>query len=173
MSPILRQVPIVEEDHPNTAFSSPWGKFHYNCMPFGIKKGPAIFQKLPDRVLASCIEFTRVYIDDIIVFSPDVQSHLWSSQGSLQMTRTVKSDSPFGKTHCTFLGHVVGVGKVAPADCKVMAIRNTPLPKTKKQIRQFLGLAGYYSRFIPHYMDKARLLHQATCMAAPDCVVWC
>ena len=59
---------------------------------------------------------------------------------------------------------------MAPSDCKVMAIRNAHLPKTKKQVRQFLGLAGYYNPFIP---DKARLLHQATCKAAPDCVVWC
>ena len=62
---------------------------------------------------------------------------------------------------------------MAPSDCKVMAIRNAPLPRTKKQVRYILGLASYYSRFIPHYADTARLLHQATCKAAPDRVVWC
>ena len=59
---------------------------------------------------------------------------------------------------------------MAPSDCKVLGFH---LPKTKIQVRQFLGLAVYFNQFSPHYVVKARLLHQASCKTALDCVVWC
>ncbi len=71
-----------------------------------------------------------------------------------------------------FLGHVVGNGQVTPADCKVAAIKQFKQPKTKRHVKQFLGLTGYYRRFVEHYADHTQHLREAISQVAPDNVVW-
>ena len=80
------------------------GEFHNNRMPFGVKNGPAIFQRLSDRVLTDCMEFIRVYIDDIIVFSHDIQSHCGHLREVLKRLEQSgltanRAKCQFGKTH--------------------------------------------------------------------------
>ena len=79
----------------------------------------------------------------------------------------------WGQKSCEFLGHVVGCGKVSPAELKVKAVRDICIPKTKKGIRQFLGLTGYYRRFIPKYAENSFHLTEATRKTAPDRVICC
>jgi len=78
----------------------------------------------------------------------------------------------WGQTQCEFLGHVVGQGEVMPAKCKVEAMQNFVRPKTKKNIRQFLGLTGYYRKFIADYASHTYHLTEATRKHAPECIVW-
>ena len=77
----------------------------------------------------------------------------------------------WGQTSCEFLGHIVGNGRVSPAECKVEAVRLFPRPCTKKQVRQFLGLTGYYRRFIAQYAEHSFHLTEATRKSAPDRVI--
>ena len=79
----------------------------------------------------------------------------------------------WGQTRCEFLGHIVGNGTVSPADCKVQAVRAFPQPRTKKQVRQFLGLTGYYRCFVDKYAEHSFHLTEATRKSAPERIIWC
>ena len=103
-------------------------------MPFGMKNSPATFQRLINRLIAD-IDGCEACIDDIIIYSNDWETHIAKSE--------------FGCGHVTYLGHIVGQGKVKPM--KVEAICAFPQPSTKKQVMRFLGVAGYYRKFCPNF----------------------
>ncbi|XP_064399260.1 uncharacterized protein LOC135345747 [Halichondria panicea] len=171
------QVPVAVEDRPKTAFVTPFGLFQFKVMPFGLQGAPATFQRLMDRVIAGLSDFTATYLDDVIIFSETWEKHLEHVRTTLQRLRkaglTVKAKkSQFGAKYCTYLGHIVGGGVVQPGSTKVQAVREFPVPVTKKQVRTFLGLSGYYRRFIPQYADIASPLTDLTRKAAPSDVIW-
>ena len=147
------QIPIESSDIPKTAFCTPWGKFEFCMMPFGLRNGPAVFQRLMDKILHGDQDVSRVYIDDIAVFSSSWEEHcshisrVLGRLGKAGLTVNVKK-CQWGQKECEFLGHVVGNGKATPAELKVKAVREFQQPQTKKQVRQFLGLTGYYRRFV-------------------------
>eukprot|EP00731_Ephydatia_muelleri_P036793 Em0326g5a len=149
----------------------------FTRMPFGLKGAPATFQRLVDRVLQGLEEFSGAYIDDIIVFSKlwtDHVRHLQVVLGRLQLTGlTVKiSKCHFGVTACSYLGFVVGGGLVKPEPSKVQAVLNFPTPTDKTGVRAFLGLTGYYRRFIPDFASLAAPLTDLTRKCAPTRVSW-
>ena len=172
----FHQIPISSPDCAKTAFCTPWGKFEYCFMPFGLRNGPAVFQRLMDRLLHRDKEISQVYIDDIVVFSASWEDHckdIATVLGRLQeagLTANVKK-CQWGQTCCEFLGHWVGKGKVSPADLKVKAVKDFKVPQTKKAVRQFLGLTGYYRRFIPNFAEHSFHLTEATRKTAPDRVM--
>uniref|UniRef100_A0A8C5PW96 Gypsy retrotransposon integrase-like protein 1 n=1 Tax=Leptobrachium leishanense TaxID=445787 RepID=A0A8C5PW96_9ANUR len=147
------QIPLTKEAREKTAFSTPEGHFHYKRMPFGLHSAPATFQRAMDRVLRPYLRYTSVYLDDIVIFSPDWESHLPRVQTVLDGLRkagfTVNPEkSAVGMEEAKYLGYVVGRGLVKPQFNKVEAIQNWPRPLTKKQVRAFLGIVGYYRRFV-------------------------
>ena len=153
------------------------GLFQFTRMPFGLKGAPATFQRLVDRVLQGLEEFSGAYIDDIIVFSKlwtDHVRHLQAVVGRLQLAGlTVKiSKCHFGVTACSYLGFVVGGGFVKPEPSKVQAVLNFPTPTDKTGVRAFLGLTGYYRRFIPDFASLAAPLTHLTRKCAPMRVSW-
>ena len=124
-------------------------------MPFGMKNSPATFQRLINRLIAD-IDGCEAYIDDVIIYSDTWETHLKImrklfrrlSEASLTIN-LVKSD--FGCGCVTYLGHIVGQGKVKPVDAKIKALSAFPQPSTKKQVMRFLGMAGYYRKFCPNF----------------------
>ena len=169
----FHQIPVEAADCMKTAFCTPWGKFEFCYMPFGLRNGPAVFQRLMDRIMHLDQEWARVYIDDIVVFSASWEEHCLHLDKVLTrlkdagLTANVKK-CEWGQTQCEFLGHVVGKGRVSPAELKVGAVRLFPVPITKHQVRQFLGLTGYYRRFIPRFAEHSYTLTEATRKSAPD-----
>jgi len=153
-------VPVAVDDRPKTAFATPFGLFQFNVMPFGLQGAPATFQRLMDRVIQGLGDFSAAYLDDLIVFSETWAEHLQHVRTILQRLReaglTAKARKcNFGADHCVYLGHVVGSGTVRPESTKLQAVHTFPRPQTKKQVRVFLGLTGYYRRFIPNYASVA------------------
>ena len=170
------QVPVAAGDRVKIAFSTPFGLYQFTVMPFGLQGAPATFQRLMDRVIRGLEDYTAAYLDDLIIFSETFDEHLHHIQEVLLRLRkaglTAKKKCFFGADSCIYLGHVVGGGVVCPELSKLDAVESFPVPKTKKDVRAFLGLAGYYRRFIPNFALVAVPLTDLTKKAAPVTVEW-
>ena len=142
-------------------------------MPFGLSGAPASFQKLMDRILRGSQEYSEAYLDDVVIFSETLEEHLKHLTDILERIRkaglTVKlGKCQFAMSQCVYLGHVVGNGMVKLERSKVEAIENFPVPENKREIRTFLGLTGYYRKFIPDYATIAAPLSDLTKKALPN-----
>ena len=171
------QVPVAKEAQSKTAFATPFGLYQFNVMPFGLQGAPATFQRLMNRVLNGLEEFSGAYLDDLIIFSRTWDEHLHHLSAVLDRIRaaglTAKMKKcQFGTSQCLYLGHMVGGGNVSPDLSKMDAVSAMGVPKTKKQVRTFLGLTGYYRRFIPNYSSIAAPLTDLTRKSAPNQVTW-
>ena len=171
------QVPMAEESRAKTAFTTGFGLYQFRVMPFGLQGAPATFQWMMDRLLMGLEGYTVAYLDDLVIFSQSWTDHLKHLRSILLRLReaglTVKPKKcQFGMKECVYLGHVVGNGTVKPEHGKLEAVQDFPTPETKSQVRAFLGLTGYYRRFIPDYSSIAALLTDLTRKFAPTKVVW-
>ena len=158
------QVPMDEDSIPVSAFVTPHGHFQWRYMPFGLRNAPATFQRLVREVLQGLEEFTGAYLDDIIIFSSSWQDHARHIQLVFERIRQAgltlkRAKCVFATAEVDFLGHKVGLGKVEPRRQTVQALIDFPRPTAQKQLRSYLGLAGYYRRFIPHFADLAACLN--------------
>ena len=149
------QMPLAENSKHVTAFSTANNHYQFKVVPFGLKGAPASFQRLMNRVtrgLKSCV----VYVDDCVIYSDDWQMHVVRVKEFLQrleqagLTLNVEKCS-FGQATVMYLGHEVGLGKVAPLRANVESILRFPVPTNKKQLRRFLGLAGFYRKFCRNF----------------------
>ena len=163
------QVPIVEQDKEKTAFrTSSRQLFEFNQVPFGLCNAPATFSRLMDRVLAGLHwETCLFYLDDIIVFSSTWEEHLARLREVFERLRHAKLK--LGAAKCTFaakevsyLGHRVTEEGLLPDPSLLAAIRDLPPPKTATEVRSFLGLAGYYRRYVKGFAAIAAPLHALT-----------
>ena len=170
------QIPLRESDKIKTAFLTSNGLYHFNMMPFGLVNAPATFTRIM-RTLLCGMQFVDNFIDDILIHTETWPSHIKTLKELLY--RLQKSNLTAKPSKCVvgmekveFLGHIVGNGQLAPQEEKVVKIQAAPFPKTKKEMRSFLGLSGYYRRFIPNYATKAVPLTDKTKNAQPNKIVW-
>uniref|UniRef100_A0A8C1WKU1 Gypsy retrotransposon integrase-like protein 1 n=1 Tax=Cyprinus carpio TaxID=7962 RepID=A0A8C1WKU1_CYPCA len=160
------QVRVEEADREKTAFTTPFGLFEWDRMPFGLCNAPATFQRLMQRCLGGrLMESTLVYLDDVIVYSPDFESHLQHLEEVFQAMERYGLKLQPDKCHLLrrevkFLGHCVSAAGVAVDPEKVAAVREWSAPKTVRQVRSFLGFVGYYRRFIKGFSKIAKPLNQ-------------
>ena len=171
------QVPMKEENKTKTVFSSPLGLLQFTVMPFGLSGAPATFQRMMDQVLRGTEGYAGVYLDDIIIFGNTWEEHLSNVKQVFQRLQdaglTIKlKKCNFGVGQCKYLGHQIGRGGVLPVESKIMAVKEMPRPRTKKEVRSFLGMVGYYRRFIPHFATKAEPLTELTKKGKPESVEW-
>ncbi|XP_069176273.1 uncharacterized protein [Procambarus clarkii] len=153
------QVPLTEKAKPISAFVTPDGLFECQVMPFGMKNAASTFQRLMGTVLRD-VENTLVYIDDVLIYDVDWQDHLRHIEdffkAMLQSGLVVNlHKSEFARTSVVFLGHKVGGGWIAPKASKIEAIVQYPTPATRKDILRFLGMAGFYRKFVPNFSSIA------------------
>lgn len=163
-------------DRPKTAFATPFGFYQFNTMPFGLKGAPATFQRLMDGGIQG-LDFAAAYLDDLIIFSESWEDHLTHIQLVLERLHqaglTAKARKcEFGASECVYLGHVVDSGTVKPEEDKTAAVQKFPTPETKKAVRSFLGITGYYHRFMENYSAVAAPLTDLTKKNSTHKVVW-
>ena len=146
-------------------------------MPFGFRNAPATFQSHMDCILGELNEFTNVYINDISVFSANWDDHL--KHLDLVFTCLKEEDltiqaakSQLGMNTCKFLGHVVGKDSIIPQQAKTRAVEQFRQHLNKSDVRAFLGLVGYYQKFILAFSSTAVPLTDLTKKSYPDIVNW-
>nr|XP_034316846.1 uncharacterized protein LOC117686231 [Crassostrea gigas] len=170
------QVPMADESKPLTAFSTPSGLYQFRTMPFGLVNAPATFSRMMRKLLQG-MNGVENFIDDVIVFTDTFEEHLHILKTVFERlrdaglaARPTKCFIGFDKIDC--LGHMVGNKCLEPEQDKIDAVRNAPIPQTKKQVRAFLGLAGFYRKFIPNFSAIAILLSDLTKKGQPNKVIW-
>lgn len=171
------QVPLDKDSRQKSAFITPFGHYQFTVTPFGMMNSGATFVRMMDKVLAGYEEFADSFIDDIGIFSDTWEyhiEHLRAVFDSLRQANLVAKPSKclFGYDELEFLGHIAGGGKIKPVQDKVSAIHEFPVPVTKKQVRSFLGLIGFYRKFIPQFSDISVPLTDLTKKNEPNKVKW-
>ena len=159
---------LTRESRAKSAFVVPMGKWQFKHMPFGLSQAPAYFQLLIDKVLMGCISFAMGYLDDIIIFSKSEEEHLQHLEEIFTRLRNFGlkmkwEKCSFFKKHIQYLRHLVLERGFEPLPEKLESIHKMPAPRTAKEVKQFLGLIGYYRKFIPHFADISRPLTKLTC----------
>ena len=162
----FHQMSVAEEDRPKTAFTCPWGHFQWRRLPFGLTNAPATCQRLMQSAMQDYL-FTilLVYLDDILVYAPSVPEHIRRLDmvfGRLKETgiRLNPDKCRLVQQRTPFLGHVLTPNGLETDPEKLEAVSDFPTPKTLRDLRSFLGLSGYYRKFVKGYSVLARPLHQ-------------
>ena len=155
-------ITLGKSSRAKTAFVTPFGKYEFLMVPFGLAQAPAYFQLLMNKVLKG-LKFAMTYLDDIIIFSQNelqhlehleiVFSRLW--EAGLKMKR---SKCDFFKSEIHYLGHLISPEGISPLPNKLDSIKHMPVLNSVKEIKQILGLTGYYRKFVPRFANISRPL---------------
>ena len=159
-------ITLGKSSRAKTTFVMPFGKYEFLMVPFGLAQAPAYFQLLMNKVLKG-LKFAMTYLDDIIIFSQDETQHLEHleivfsclQEAGLKMKR---SKCDFFKSEIHYLGHLISPEGISPLPNKLDSIKHMPVPNSTKEIKQFLGLTGYYRKFVPRFADISRPLTTLT-----------
>ena len=159
-------IALGKSSRAKTAFVTPFGKYEFLMVPFGLAQAPAYFQLLMNKVLKG-LKFAMIYLDDIIIFSQDELQHLEHLEIVLSCLREAglkmkHSKCDFFKSEIHYLGHLISPEGISLLPNKLDSIKHMPVPNSAKEIKQFLGLTGYYRKFVPRFADISRPLPTLT-----------
>ena len=155
------QLRIKEEDIQKTAFRTRYGHYEFLVMPFGLTNAPAAFMDLMNRVFHEYLDrFVIVFVDDILVYSDNEKQHKEHLRIVLEVLRKNKLYAKFSKCdfwmkEVLFLGHIISKEGISVDPAKVVAVKEWARPRTVTEVRSFLGMAGYYRRFIKDFSKIA------------------
>ena len=170
------QIPMQEADKPKTAFSSSSGTFQFTRMPFGMVNSGAAYNRMMRKLLCN-VKNVDSFVDDVLIHTETFEEHLSTVRTVLERVReanlTVKpSKCTFGMPSLDFVGHHVGCESLKVMPDKVEQVLKAERPHNKTQVRAFLGLSGYYRKFVPNYSAIAGPLTDATKKGAPAEIAW-
>ncbi|GJV73791.1 putative reverse transcriptase domain-containing protein [Tanacetum coccineum] len=162
------QIRVRGQDIPKTAFQTRYGHYEFQVMPFELTNAPAVFMDLMNRVCKPYLDnFVIVFIDDILIYSKDEREHEEHLKAILELLKREKLYAKFSKCEfwipkVQFLRHVIDSRGIYVDPAKIESIKDWASPKTPTEIRQFLGLAGYYRRFIEGFSKIAKSMTKLT-----------
>nr|KAI8764985.1 hypothetical protein BgiMline_002655 [Biomphalaria glabrata] len=172
------QIEVEPECRPLLAFSTPQGHYEFQTVPFGLNNSSSVFTRMMRKLLAP-IESPGIqnFIDDILIATETWSEHIaLISSLLLRLRETGLTARPskclIGFTRLKFLGHVIQENQLMPDEEKVAQLLEAPRPITKTGVRSFLGMCGYYQKFIPHFNSIAAPLSDLTKKDRPDKVTW-
>ncbi|KAL2077811.1 hypothetical protein ACEWY4_027315 [Coilia grayii] len=170
----FRKVPLAEGSTELTPFRTPFGHFQFTVLPFGLHRAPASFQWLMESPQQG---FAVAYLDEIIIYSVTWEEHLHYLQQVLSLVKEVGLTIHPDKCALARSGNILpwlcpGRGVIHPQVGKVEGIMAAERPTTKKQVWSFLGLVGWYRRFIPNFSEKASGLSELTRKCQTNKVEW-
>lgn len=150
-------IPLKVQDRYKTAFVTQEGHFQWTCLPFGLKTAPAIFQRILSNIIRKheLSSFAVNFIDDILIFSKTFKEHIVHLSRLLEAIRTEGfrlklTKCTFANNYAKYLGHIIENNSVRPLKDYLTAVKNFPVPETRKNIRQFLGKINFHHKFVPH-----------------------
>lgn len=172
-------IPIRVSDRHKTAFVTQEGHFQWACLPYGLKISPAIFQRIMNSILRKykLTGFASCYIDDILIFSKTFEEHIEHLKLLFQAIiaegfRLKFVKCKFAADSVKYLGHIIENNSVKPIKDNLISIRNFPVPKTQKNVRQFLGKINFYHKYVPNMATILDPLHNLLKKDKPAKVDW-
>ena len=170
------QIELDERSRPYTAFVTSEGLYQFKVMPFGLLTSPASFNRMMRKLLSGMSNVVS-FLDDILVHTKTLEEHVTTLRELFGRLRNANltarpSKCEIGCRSLQYLGHTVSNGEIKPNMDKVCQILDAPRPETKKQVRSFLGLVGYYRKFIPNFGAIASPLSDTTKKGLPNKVKW-
>ena len=153
---------LTEEAKLKTAFVTPHGKWHFNMVSFGLAQAPSYFQQLMNQVLQG-LDFAIAYLDDTLILSNNEVKHLQHLETVFKRLQEAglklkESKCDFFRSQIHYLGHMLLAEGIQPLPEKLDSITNMPVPENQTKVKKFLGLVGYYRKFVPHFSDISRPL---------------
>jgi Reverse transcriptase (RNA-dependent DNA polymerase) len=159
------QVPVRPEHVSKTAIITPFGLYEFLRMPFGLRNAGQTFQRMMDDVMAG-LSFCFIYLDDVLVASPDHVAHVQHLREVLQRLQdhglVINAEKcQFGVAEIDYLGHRISASGIRPLQDRLTAIRNYPQPKTVQQLQTYLGMINFYRKFFCNAAAVLRPLTEA------------
>ncbi|CAJ2638126.1 unnamed protein product [Trifolium pratense] len=169
------QLRMAQGEEYKTAFKTHSGHYEYLVMPFGLTNAPASFQSLMNHVFQPFLrKFVIIFFDDLLIYSKSLEDHVCHLRMIFQTVRDNhlllnKSKCSFALPKVEYLGHFITVDGISTDPSKIQAVSSWPIPQNLKQLRGFLGLAGYYRRFVK---DFGKIAKPLTDLLKKDCFIW-
>ena len=153
---VFLQIRVFPEHVDRTAFQTKFESYQFKAMPFGLCNAPATFQRTMDMIFDRCRPFVSIDMDDLIIHSKTTQEHLLYLRRVFSILRAERfyakrSKCQFFASELEFVGFVVSAKGISPQESKLKAVREWPTTTSAKDIRTFLGICGFYQRFVQNY----------------------
>jgi hypothetical protein len=164
----FHQIRVHDDDVEKTAFRTRYGSFEYRVLPMGLCNAPGSFMQLMNETFREQLDKTvLVFLDDILVYSETLDDHVKHVREVLERLRTAKlyaklSKCEFFRAEVEFLGHHIGANGLSVMQDKIASVRDWPTPQNVTDVRSFLGLAGFYRRFVKGFSDVALPITELT-----------
>jgi hypothetical protein len=172
------QIPVRQEDRPKLAFATPDGTYQWVVMPFGVQNAPSVFTRMMRKLLEP-LRGSGVsnFMDDLLLATATWEEHVILLRKVLERLKQAGLTARPSKCHIgfrklTYLGHTLSEDTLTPDSTKVEQLRNAARPTTKTEVRSFLGLAGYYRKYVANFSAIASPLTDLTRKKSPTKVIW-